>query len=82
MNDHTKNILRNTVIQMVDSGITNTGLYRTLNREQINRVRNYNWENNPEELIIGKTQVVVMNYNGNLYAISFESDTFRAFYRL
>ena len=76
------NTIRETVISIIDSGITSNGLYRTLNHDQINMAKNFNWYENQQQLIYVKYNVVVMNYNNNLYAISLDNNSYYAFYQI
>ncbi len=76
------NNIRNSIIKMINSGITQNGLYRTLNHDQITNVKNYDWINNPSDLIRAKANVMVMNYKNNLYAITINSEKSYPFYKL
>lgn len=72
----------NSIITMINNGITKNGLYRTLNSKEIKSIKDFDWTNYQNELIKYKNDIVVMNYNNKLYAITTDSEFSTNFYQL
>jgi hypothetical protein len=67
----------------INNGIFEEGLYRTLNFQQTDMVIDYDWTNNPTDIIVGKAMVFVFMHNEKLYAVSIDNDgKYSAFYQI